>query len=192
MVNNKVPNNFRMPRIVIGENWPPDVKLAYPKIEEYEKFTNDDGTLNIEGVFAPKNVRSVNIKGHMIITKFGIIQGPYTHQEWLAYSFTLWGHMNDILNEKISPNTLDWRNLYFRHNDDYYAGSFYHFSDNWLVTINSLPDNDDLKHKIYQDVHSGVDIFSSMGEIKPEKARLYRDKKYYYTEINATEICFGR
>ena len=78
--------------------------------------------------------------------------------------------------------TPDWRDIYFRSNDHYYAGSFYHFSPQWLVTINSLPDSDDLKHRIYNDVHSGVDIFYGIKHIPPAKARRYRDGKDYYTE----------
>jgi len=162
---------------------------------ENGKYT---GIRKTDGEFSPKNVLSVNINGHIVADRNGIVQGPYTHEEWLGYSHDLWLKFNQHLFPEKFATTLDgsckkpdWRDVYFRSNDHYYAGSFNHFSDQWLVTINSLPDDDDLKHKIYKDVHSGVDIFHGILPIPREKAREHRDgNKYYTVEIPHKYNCW--
>ena len=123
--------------------------------------------------------------------------GPVFHDEWKTYSHELWmlvTHLRESkLNYKNLPETVyipkltpgyipDWRDLYFRRAEDFYCGSFYHFSDQWLVTINSLPGDDEVRHEAYKAVHSGIDLYQNQGKIMPENARAFRKKGRFYTE----------
>ena len=56
----------------------------------------EDGILNTDGEFEPPNVLSVNVEGNIVITRSGVIQGPYTHTEWLEYSEKLWLLQNQV------------------------------------------------------------------------------------------------
>ena len=55
----------------------------------------------------------------MVINEKGVVQGPYTHNEWMVYGFDALDKFQDVMDEK---SDIHWHDIYFRHNDDYYSG----------------------------------------------------------------------
>ena len=77
--------------------------------------------------FAPPQVRAVNKNGAMVLDEKGVVQGPFTHGEWLEYSFWLFDWCHDLAQDKTG---LDWSKVYFRHKDDFIGGNFNLFYKN--------------------------------------------------------------
>ena len=139
---------------------------------------------NCDGCFfSPKPVIPVNFQENIVMSRYGGIQGPYTHDEWRQYSYKLFEYIyKGTEAPKAKDEKFDWRDLYFRAKQSFYAGSFYHFSEHWLVTVNALPDNDFLKHLTYSSVWSGVDLFHNQANISPNKSREFRNKGNFHTK----------
>ena len=71
--------------------------------------------------FTPPPVRPVNRHGCLVVNENGIVQGPYTHNEWLLYGFEALDLFQDVVDGKAEA---EWSDVYFRHNDDYYSGNY--------------------------------------------------------------------
>lgn len=103
-----------------------------PKIP---KFADKNNCLIFEDEYTqPQNVRAVNFRGDLVLNKEGVLQGPYTHSEWKDYSLQCFRLIAEC--KEWSPQRRpDWRDLYFRATDQFYAGSFFHFSEVNQYTI---------------------------------------------------------
>ena len=122
----------------------------------------------------------MNRRGDLVLSQKGILQGPYLHSEWLQQSY----HCLDLFDEvlKDEGKHRDWRDVYFRCCDDYYAGSYSHFTQIWEIFINGLPDNDKLKHECLYNLHHGVDFYRTLTKVKKVNPRKFRRREKLYTE----------
>ena len=144
--------------------------LAYPK-EVLRSMTIDD--------LHPKPVRATNLYGSFVLNRQGVLQGPFTFEEWQTYAVSLLDEFGQIVENPTLP--LDWRDVFFRYTGDFYAGSYSHFVDIWLILINQLPGDDLLKHWSYYNVFFGVDITKMTDKVSREKARDYHGKLKVFT-----------
>ena len=92
------------------------------------RFVDRNNCLIFEDEFTqPRNVRAVNFRGDLVLNRQGVLQGPHTHLEWLGYSTECFRLIAEC--KEWSPaRHPDWRDLYFRATDQFYAGTFNHFS----------------------------------------------------------------
>ena len=82
--------------------------------------------------FQPKPIRAVNRNLSFVLNRQGIMQGPFTHSEWLEYSWKLWDNFHEVIendNPWSEKDSVDnWSTLFFRHTDDFNAGNYNLFS----------------------------------------------------------------
>lgn len=82
--------------------------------------------------FQPKPIRAVNKDTNLVVNRQGIVQGPYTHAEWLAYSWFLWDQFHEVVDNTVNISDERsrnlWASLYFRHTDDFCGGNYNFFS----------------------------------------------------------------
>ena len=102
-------------------------------------------------------IRAVNWNNAMVLNENGVVQGPYSHQEWLEHSWFLWDLFFKLKEDPevfFLNHAFWWSCIYFRHNEDFCAGLYQRFTPIFLLLANYLPD-DYSKHRSYADVHSG-------------------------------------
>ena len=164
-----------------------------PKV--HPKLCDENGILDRWNLFPPKNVLAKSFDNRLVISREGIIQGPFTPQEWGEYAHESWGLVAKLSEdmpdfEKTDNKYLkfgknykpDIRDLFFRDPDNFQCGSFNHFCDQWLITINTLPDDDDLKHMTYMSVWNGIDLFQNQALIEKNFSRPFRNKGNFHTK----------
>ena len=157
-------------------------------------LADENGILDRWNLFPARNVLAKNYQNRLVISELGIIQGPFTPQEWGKYAFESWALVTKLTEDlpdfeqpnnsylKFSKNYIpDLRDLYFRDPDNFQCGTFNHFCDQWLITINALADDDDLKHMTYMSVWNGIDLFQNQALIEKQNARPFRNKGNFHT-----------
>ena len=122
-------------------------------------------------IHEPPLVRPVNRRGDFVINAQGIVQGPLRYSEWLAYAYALLDNFHELLKDGES---FKWADLYFRSEDDFYSGSYSHFSPISLLLARKLQ-SDQVAHRSYQVIHSGVDIYENIHPIHFRHKRKFRN-----------------
>ena len=134
------------------EKWSEDArKLDVAKCEcyfdcdcektDFQKWLED--FLHVRS-FIPPCVRPVNKSGCLVLNTVGVVQGPYTFEEWFVYGQNLIHYFHLIVQKKAKP---DWSKLYFRDPSQFYAGSYSHFCNIGIIYINTFQKN--YLHYIY-------------------------------------------
>ena len=108
------------------------------------------------------NIRSIDFYGK-------INNDIITPRNWNYYSHKLITEFEDVLNNSIKPK---WQNLWFRHEEDFRAGSFGLYPDIWLIFINCLPD-DKNKYIAYNHIVNGISILDNQNNIEMRHAKPY-------------------
>ena len=120
---------------------------------------------------SPPAVRAVDRFGKPM-TKFADgSKTPYEFIEWLEYSYSLVDKFHELL---VNSNAFQWADLYFRNEDDFYSGSYNHFSPISLLLARKLH-NDQLAHRSYEVIHSGVNLFDNIRPIDYENRKKFRE-----------------
>ena len=145
---------------------------------EYVDGFKCDQNVNFVSQFQPPNVRAVNKNGCWVLNTKGILMGPYTYKEWLAYSWKLIHEFHKIIDGK---STFDWHNLYFRDETMFYAGIYHDFVEIFLLYSQMMPTTY-LQHKAYQVVHQGADLYDNVFPINKDEARQFRNVGKVFTE----------
>ena len=143
-------------------------------VDEWKKFMD----VHYIQKYMPPAVTPVNIRNNTVISKQGIVQGPYTHQQWLEYSYYCWDLFHDVYSDTIQFNEDNrerlWLDLYCRNTGDFCAGSYNNFSPFYLLMARTLSD-DYSKHLAYSEIHSGADLFHNIAPIDPKDAKQFRN-----------------
>ena len=109
--------------------------------------------------FQPRPVRPVNRYGCMVMKRdSGHIEGPYLYSEWVAYGWKLFDLIHDVLDGVVVP---DWSMIYFRHEDDFYAGIYSHFYQFFQILICQL-EGTEVKHGASNDVSRGANLYETL------------------------------
>ena len=117
-------------------------------------------------------VKPVNKNGALVMHPQGFIVGPYLGEDWKKYSYYLLEYFHDILEHKDIP---DWSRLFFRDMNDFYAGSYGHFYDIYLLYSQKLPGLV-TRHMALNDVSLGVDFFENLLPSEVLKTTNFRGK----------------
>ena len=94
-----------------------------------------------------------------------IFTWPFLPNEWDTYCTKLWDLLHKVANKDIDPT---WDMLKFRHEDDYFAGSYSSQLPFWLLAINAI-NSEKFKYQAYERVHAGVDLFETIAQIPTAK-----------------------
>ena len=117
-------------------------------------------------------VKPVNKNGALVMHPNGFIVGPYLGKDWKEYSYFLLDYFHNIIEGKDIP---DWSRLYFRDMNDFYAGSYGHFYDIYLLYNQKLPGLI-TRHMALNDVSLGVDFFENLLPSEVLKTTNFRGK----------------
>ena len=143
-------------------------------VDEWRQFMD----IHYIAKFIPPPVRPVNIRNHIVTNKTGVIQGPYSHQQWLTYSYYCWDLFHDIYEDKIQfdDNNRErlWGDIYCRSTDTFCAGSYNNFSQFYLLMARTLSD-DYFRHLAYSEIHRGADLFHNLAPVDPKNAKQFRN-----------------
>ena len=123
--------------------------------QDFQAWNND---VTYVRKFQPPPVRPVNFKGAMVIDQYGLIRGPYLYEHWRQYSFYLLDYFHDIMENKDVP---EWHRLFFRHEDDFYAGIYSHFYELHFLMSHKLAGLV-TRHSALNDIHRGVDMYENL------------------------------
>ena len=121
----------------------------------------------------------MNWQQNWVMDQDGKLRGPYTYKEWELYSYHLWDLFHEAVQQK---KEVFWHHLYFRNEEDFYAGSYNMFSKFHLLLINHL-EGLDTKHMAYNNVTRGVDIYHNLMPTSRENAQRFRDKGKVMTMV---------
>ena len=128
--------------------------------------------------FQPKPIRAVNRNICLVLSRDGILQGPYQHFQWLEYSWFLWDQFHDVLDNHIELSEQKsqelWASLYFRDPEFFIGGNYNFFSEIHLLLANSFPDLNS-KHKAYSEVHAGADLWTNLYPTDIKDAKQFRN-----------------
>ena len=131
----------------------------------------------------PPSVKPVNRNAALVMSRDGIIQGPYTFQEWKEYSWQYWDWFHDIIHDpfgytKDNASTW-WSKVYFRATTDFIAGNYNYYKDIQMLMIREIVDRD-AKHSAYENMHRGVDLYHNLIPVDVTEAKpFYNNGKVF-------------
>ena len=174
------------------------------KQKAQKKHERDPDGLHFDNPYIVPSVKSVNIKGCIVMTRQGTRMGPYTHEEWLEYAFDSWDYFWDLHHQrphvcnptfhhshKWHPRVTQsgdtqssspvWANLYVRDPEDFKGGLLSFFNPIQLLIIGTLPSP---THQLvaYEDLHQGIDINECHGPIDKENPQKFRKRGHVFTK----------
>ena len=127
--------------------------------------------------FVPPPVKPVNKNGALVMHPAGFIVGPYLGMDWKHYSYFLMDYFHDIVESKDVP---EWHRLFFRDMKDFYAGSFGHYYDIFVICNRKLPGKF-TRHMALNDVSLGVDLFQNVLPSQTLQTTNFRGKGEMHT-----------
>lgn len=125
----------------------------------------------------PPCVVPVNKMAALVVNEVGVIQGPYTHDEWYVYSLSLWDKFHRHIDNSL-PITAEnigdlWADVFFRSTSDFIAGNYNFYAPIHMMMINKMADLDS-KHRAYADMHAGVDLWNNLEPTDVSEAKTFR------------------
>jgi len=94
---------------------------------------------------------------------------PLNLEQWLTYGFKAVDLYYDVLAGKCSPS---WRDVLFRDEQQFIAGSFSLFHQVWLILIAQMPPED--QAELYHTVFTGMSIFDNLKYIRESEPIIHR------------------
>ena len=135
----------------------------------------------------PPSVKAVNRNAALVLSREGIVQGPYTFQEWKVYSWQYWDWFHDIMKDPLAFNKNNastwWSKIYFRATTDFIAGNYNYYKDIQMLMIREIIDRD-AKHSCYENMHRGVDLYHNLIPLDITEAKsFYNNGKVFNISV---------
>ena len=154
------------------------LKCSAPACKAVDEYLTETDTNHISKI-NPPNVRAVNKKAAYVVNQMGVLQGPFTFQEWKLYSWKYWYWFHDIVGDPVLFNhqskTNWWAKIYFRDMTQFVAGNYNYYSDLHLLMVRKIVDLE-TRHRCYASMHSGVDLYHNLKPIDITEAKSFHNK----------------